>query len=147
MGSEAIMEKVRQLKKSLEEIERRLAAGELPRGALAEQVKQLKQTFADLENEVPSGDFPRALLEDFQSAVDHVRMTVWAILSASQTDSSELSATVIRTRMNRTEHMCRQIVQEIDSHDITIESQELKQLHATLRSTLSRIDRLYKSGF
>ena len=43
MGSEALMEKVRQLKKSLEEIERRLAAGELPRGALAEQVKQLKQ--------------------------------------------------------------------------------------------------------
>ncbi len=82
MGSEALMEKVRHLKKSLEEIERRLAAGELPRGALAEQVKQLKQAFADLENEVPSGDFPRALLEDFQSAVDHVRMTVWALLAA-----------------------------------------------------------------
>ncbi len=117
MGSEALMEKVRQLKKALEEIERRLAAGELPSSALAEQVKQLKQTFADLENEVPSGDFPRALLEDFQSAVDHVRMTVWAVLAAPQTDPSELSATVIRTRMNRTEDMCCQIAQDIDSHD------------------------------
>ena len=146
MGSEALMEKVRQLKKSLEEIERRLAAGELPRGALAEQVKQLKQTFADLENEVPSGDFPRALLEDFQTAVDHVRTTVWALLAAPQTDPSELSATVIRTRMNQTENMCRQIAQDIDSHNLTIESLELKQLHAILRSTLSRIDRLYKSG-
>ncbi len=146
MGSEALMEKVRQLKKSLEEIERRLAAGELPRGALAEQVKQLKQSFADLENEVPNGDFPRALLEDFQTAVDHVRMTVWALLAAPQTDPSELSATVIRTRMNRTENMCRQIAQDIDSHNLTIESLELKQFHAILRSTLSRIDRLYQSG-
>jgi predicted nucleic acid-binding Zn-ribbon protein len=146
MGSEALMEKVRQLKKSLEEIEKRLAAGELPRGALAEQVKQLKQTFADLENEVPNGDFPRALLEDFQSAVDHVRMTVWALLSAPETDPSELSATVIRARMNRTENMCRQIAEDIESHNLTIESLELKQLHAILRSTLSRIDRLYKSG-
>ena len=146
MPSEAVMEKVRQLKKSLEELERRLAAGELPSSALAEQVKQLKQTFADLENEVPNGDFPRALLEDFQNAVGHVRMTVWALLSAPQTDPSSLSATVIRARMNRTEDMCRQIAQDIDSHNITIESQELKQLHATLRSTLSRIDRLYKSG-
>ena len=95
---------------------------------------------------MPSGDFPRALLEDFQTAVDHVRMTVWALLAAPQTDPSELSATVIRTRMNRTEDMCRQIAQDIDSHDLSIESLELKQLHATLRSTLSRIDRLYKSG-
>ena len=48
MGSEAlIMEKVRQLKKTLEEIERRLAAGELPSGALAEQVKQLKRSAAE----------------------------------------------------------------------------------------------------
>jgi DNA repair ATPase RecN len=146
MGSEALMEKVRQLKKALEEIERRLAAGELPRGALAEQVKQLKQTFEDFQNELPKGEFPRALLEEFQTAVDHVRMTVWALLSAPQTDPSELSATVIRARMNRTEDMCRQIAQDIDSHDLSIESLELKQLHATLRSTLSRIDRLYKSG-
>ncbi len=146
MGSEALMEKVRQLKKALEEIERRLAAGELPSSALADQVKQLKQTFADLENEVPNGDFPPALLEDFQIAVDHVRMTVWALLSAPETDPSELSATVIRARMNRTEDMCRQIAQDIDSHNLTIESLELKQLHAILRSTLSRIDRLYKSG-
>ncbi len=73
-------------------------------------------------------------------------MTVWALLSTPQTDPSEISATVIRARMNRTEDMCRQIAQDIDSHDLTIESQELKQLHATLRSTLSRIDRLYKSG-
>lgn len=146
MGSEALMEKVRQLKKSLEEIERRLAAGELPRGALAEQVKQLKQTFEDFQNELPKGEFPRALLEEFQTAVDHVRMTVWALLSAPQTDPSELSATVIRARMNRTEDMCRQIAQDIDSHNLTIESLELKQLHAILRSTLSRIDRLYKSG-
>ncbi len=55
MGSEGLMEKVRQLKKALGEIERRLAAGELPRGALAEQVRQLKQTFEDFENELPKG--------------------------------------------------------------------------------------------
>lgn len=146
MGSEKLIEQVQKLKQAVEEIEQRLTAGKLPRAALGERVEQLKQTLEDFEKQLTAGELPQAVLEDFKMAVDHARTTVWTLLSTSQTDPYEITAAIIRLRLKRGVDMCRQIVLDIDSNDLTVESPELQQFHTSLKSTLARIDRLYKSG-
>jgi hypothetical protein len=85
------------------------------------------------------------VLEDFKSAIDHIRLTLWGVLQASGSGRYEAAATIIRFRMRRAEDICQQIVSNIDAQDITVESPELKQLHGTLTATVNRIGQLYRT--
>ena len=110
---------------------------------LVEQVQQLRNALGEIEKPLAGGDVPLAVLEDFKMAIDHTRMTLWAIFSTPQTDPYEATATIVRLRQKRTVEMCRQIILDINSSEITVESSELKPLHAALQDTLDRIERLY----
>ena len=79
-------------------------------------------------------------------AVDHTRMTVWALISSAQADQYEISASIVRFRIKRTVEMCRQIVMDIDTNEITIDSPELQEFFTALKGTVERIERLYKTG-
>lgn len=119
MSSEKLVEQVHQLKAALEEIEKRLSGG---------------------------SEVPVAVLEDFKMAVDHTRMTVWALLSAADTDEYEVASQVARFRLKRGVDMFRAVIADIDSNEVTIDSPELQQFFAILKDVVARIERLYKSG-
>ncbi|HXE75094.1 MAG TPA: hypothetical protein VNN18_05605 [Candidatus Xenobia bacterium] len=113
---------------------------------LLEQVHRLKAELEEVEARLRRNDIPIPVLEDFKSAIDHIRLTLWGILQASGSGRYEAAATIIRFRMRRVEDICRQIVSSIDAQEITVESPELKKLHETLNATVSRINQLYRSG-
>ena len=118
MSSEKLVEQVHQLKAALEEIEKKLVGG---------------------------GEVPVAVLEDFKMAVDHTRMTVWALLSA-ETDQYEITSQVARFRLKRGVDMFRAVIADIDTNEITVDFPELQQFYTILKDVLARIERLYKSG-
>lgn len=111
-----------------------------------EQVRKLKASLEELEKRLAGADVPLAVLEDFKMAVDHIRMTVWALLSAEKTDLYEAAASVARFRLKRTVEMSRSILLDINAGNLTIDMAELQQFHAFLKDTLERIDRLYRTG-
>lgn len=113
---------------------------------LVEQVRQLKTALEEIEKRLGGGDVPVAVLEDFKMAVDHTRMTVWALLSAADTDQYEIASQVARFRLKRGVDMFRAVIADIDTNEITVDSPELQQFFAVLKDVLARIERLYKSG-
>ena len=115
--------------------------------ALIRQVQKLKISLQEIEEQLTQGtEVPMAVLSDFKMAVDHTRMTVWAILSTRETDQFEVTAAVARFRLKRCEEMCQNIVSDINSNELTIDAPELQQFYRVAQETVARIDRLYKQG-
>ncbi len=113
---------------------------------LLEQVHRLKGELVEVESQLRENDIPLSVLEDFKAAIDHIRLTVWGILQASGSGRYEAAAALIRFRLRRADAICQQIVSDIDSQYITVESAELKTLRETLTGTVNRINQLYRKG-
>ncbi len=113
---------------------------------LLEQVKRLRTELEEVEYRLGRNDIPLPVLEDFKSAIDHIRLTLWGILQSSGPDRYEAAAAIVRFRLRRADDICKQIVADIDALEVTVDSPELKQLHETLGATVNRIHQLYKSG-
>jgi len=86
------------------------------------------------------------VLEDLKGAVDHLRTTLWAAMSAGSDDPDALNAKLVSLRLQRAAEICRQIRLDIDASEVAIDSPDLPKLSEALSLTASRVDRLYKSG-
>lgn len=112
---------------------------------LLEQVNNLKAELLEVESRLRA-DIAAPVLDDFKSAIDHVRLSLLAISHSSGEERFEAAAAIVRSRLERAGDICKQIVSNIEARDIPADSPELKQLHETLSATVSRIHQLYKSG-
>lgn len=113
---------------------------------LIEQVQELKQGLEAMQQRLSESEVPRAVLEDFKMTVDHIRLTVWGILSAEKADQYELATTIVRFRLKRTQDMCQQIILDIDASELTVDLPELPPFYKTLKEAHGRLERLYQSG-
>ena len=89
---------------------------------------------------------PVALLEDLKGAVDHLRTTLWAVISASADDADALASKLISLRLQRAAEICRQIRLDADAGELSIDCAELPKLREALHLTVTRVERLYRSG-
>ncbi len=113
---------------------------------IVEQVQQLKQALVEIEQRLSASEVPVAVLEDFKMAVDHTRMTVWALLSSNPSAQYEVSEQLARFRVKRANEMFKHIRSDIDTSELTIDSPELQEFYGALKETAERVERLYKSG-
>ncbi|MGH9787885.1 MAG: hypothetical protein ACRD4U_04170, partial [Candidatus Acidiferrales bacterium] len=111
-----------------------------------ELIRNLKAELEEAEARLQQTDVPVAVLDEFKSAVDHMRLTLLGISHSSGEDKYEAAAAILRSRMLHVVETCKQIVSDIDAREITVESAELKELHDTLSGTVLRIHQLYKTG-
>jgi len=89
---------------------------------------------------------PVALLEDLKGAVDHLRTTLWAVISANTDDPEALTSRLVSLRLQRAAEICRQIRLDADAGELTIDCSELPKLREALHLTVNRVERLFKSG-
>ena len=113
---------------------------------LVQQVTNLKDSLKDIEKQLAGGIVPLPVLEDFKAAVDHTRLTVWALMSSAKADPSELAALLVRFRLRRAADMCRQIRTDISGGEVTPATPELPLFHTAVRDLLDQISRLHKPG-
>ena len=114
---------------------------------LVEQVNELGLALQGIERELGSGQVPVTVLEDFRTAIDHTRMTLWAVITAA--DAGELSvitAAIVRCRLGRIVEMCRRSMADMDSGALTSKTPELPVFKAVLEQTLARIEQMEASG-
>lgn len=107
------------------------------------QVTELGLALQGIERELGSGQVPVSVLEDFRTAVDHTRMTLWAVITAA--DAGELSvitAAIVRYRLGRIIEMCQRFAADIDSGALTLDTPELPVFKAVLEQTLARIEEM-----
>ena len=75
---------------------------------LSDQVDKLMGTLETIEGRLAGGEVPREGLEDLKRAVDNIRHTVWALLSAAES-SDDYEVVIARFRLNRTAELCQQV--------------------------------------
>ncbi len=119
---------------------------------LAERLTEIKSALEDIERELEAGSIGRDGLEDFKAAVDHIRLSVWAMLTAAQSDDPDGPARidtkefVARFRLSRADQICREVLADIAAGLIRPGSPDLNGLHATLRETTEQVGRFIRSA-
>ncbi len=100
----------------------------------------------EIERELVAGGLAREGLEHFKMAVDHVRLSVWALLNAGQVDQasdpSETERVIARYRLNRVEGICQKVLMDIENGVIPSDSHELERFRSTVQDTIEQVDRL-----
>lgn len=113
---------------------------------LLEEVSKLRKALDDIESRLAAGNVPLPAVEDFKMAVDHIRITLWAMLTTPKEQEFEVSAVIAKFRLKRAEDICKQVSIDIDSNDLTIDSPELQQFYTVLKNLYGRLDRFLRSG-
>lgn len=110
---------------------------------LNERVARLKAALETIEREVVVGDASRETLEDFKLAIDHIRISVWAILTEQISGGHQ--AIVAKYRLTRIEEMCRHLLHDIDAGLIPAADPDLDAFRNVLENTAGRIARLIQT--
>jgi hypothetical protein len=105
--------------------------------SLPERVSEVKAVLEALEADLGEGSVPREGLEDFKMAVDHIRLSIWSILTASQ--SEDYKHIIARFRLSRAAEMCRHIVNDINDGIISGDLPELQSFYTAVHEALSHV--------
>ena len=80
---------------------------------------------------LPSG------MEDLKSAIDDVRLRLWAMISASS--ASDPDGVLLRFRLRRAQEICRSVLADLDSDDPGAHQRELTELRDAASRMVERI--------
>jgi hypothetical protein len=103
-------------------------------------VNRLKEWGDRLENlreRLEESETPRDVLEEFKRIIDNLRITLWAVLSLTE---SELAEGVAHFRMKRTEEMCRLVRDDVQKGRITGQNPDLGPFRVALKDALASIE-------
>ena len=100
----------------------------------------------EIDKRLQGAPLPMAVLEELKDAVDHLRTTLWAAMSANTDDPDVLASKLVNLRLQRAAEICRQIRLDVDANEVDISSAELPMLQEALHLTMNRVERLYRSG-
>jgi hypothetical protein len=110
---------------------------------LAEQVEELGLALQHVERELGSGEVPRGVLEDFRAAVDHTRMTLWAVIATARSEQQGVvDTTIARYRLTRTVQMMNLTLKDIAAGRINASTAELVPYRQAVEKTVERLGHL-----
>lgn len=105
--------------------------------SLTERLEQTTANLRELEQLVKSGDLDSRVLQEFRNAVDHIRATSWAVqqwigLRARSGDPYELLPTLSAERVRRGRTLLKDLLLDIQSGEVAIETPGLETLYAVV---------------
>lgn len=107
--------------------------------ALASQVNSIRLTLQAVEAQVGNGKIQKGALEDLKSAVDEIRLRIWAIMSAAAEGSDGMA--LQRFRLRRAIESCDSLNQEFEAGTISARHRECAILHAVLGKLSTNLDK------
>jgi hypothetical protein len=111
---------------------------------LAQHVAQLRQQLTTVDQQLAkSGDHAEGL-EDLKAAVDNLRTSVWAVLSASR--SANYPGFITRFRLRRTIDVLRQVLTDLEGSGGQTLHPEHSEMQILMKQLLERIGRLRGQG-
>ena len=106
---------------------------------MLDRMKKLKLSLEEIERQLQHVQIPHEALEDFKTAVDQTRMTVWGILSTPDTNLLKLMA---HFRIKHTIEMCKRIMVDV-AGGLALDPNQVQKFRATLEDTLSQLRKAY----
>ena len=103
----------------------------------------------DLEQLIRSGDFDGHLLRDFRGAVDNVRTTAWAVqqwipLREQGGDAYSVLPLLSAERVRRATQLAKDLLLDLETLEVGIETQGLRDLFEIVDSLHPRLASLLK---
>ncbi len=97
---------------------------------LASQVNSIRLTLQAVEAQVSNGKIQKGALDDLKSAVDEIRLRIWAIMSAAAEGNDGLA--LQRFRLRRAIEFCDTLNQEFQAGTMSGRHRECAILQAVL---------------
>jgi hypothetical protein len=119
---------------------------------LGQRLHDIKVELERVEKELGEGTMAPGDLQDFKLVVDHVRLSVWALISAGWSDeykdlgAPQTKQIIARFRLQRGEDICRAVVKDIEGGVIPASSSDLERFHSTLQATVEQTGRALGRG-
>lgn len=107
---------------------------------LAEQVAALRGQLTTVDAQLAKSGENAEGLEDLKAAVDNLRTSVWAVLSASR--SSNYPGFIARFRLRRGIDILRQVLGDLDSETGKVLHPEHSEMQILMKQLADRIGRL-----
>jgi DNA repair exonuclease SbcCD ATPase subunit len=106
---------------------------------LGQQIEQLRKQLSTVDAQLAKGTANEGL-EDLKGAVDNLRTSVWAVLSASRT--SNYPGFISRFRLRRSIDILRTIVADLDNDAERILHPEHSEMQILMQQINDRIGKL-----
>ncbi|MFQ5853106.1 MAG: hypothetical protein ACE5JU_21310 [Candidatus Binatia bacterium] len=111
---------------------------------LVRQVEELGHALRGIEPHLASSKIPWGVLADFRAAIDHIRITLWGVVTTANSEHHKaVASAIVRYRLRRIVDMCRSTILDIESGAVTADAAELPTLRVTLKDTLEHANQLY----
>lgn len=110
---------------------------------------QIKRTLDELNEEIAAGKFPSNILKDLKLSVNHLRLTLWAIIAyegKAAKDSRGVDVSfgpkLAEFRIKRLMQMLNNLRDGFEAGSVAPSHPELASLSSALESTVERIFKL-----
>jgi hypothetical protein len=111
---------------------------------LVAQVAQLRQQLTVVDQQLARSGEKAEGLEDLKAAVDNLRTSVWAVLSASR--SSNYPGFITRFRLRRTIDILKQVMSDLDADGGQVLHAEYSEIQILMSQLVDRIGRIRSQG-
>ena len=121
-----------------------------PNPEMTARLEKVSQELRDLEQTLKTaGTVEPRVLRQFRDAIDHVRLTAytvqqWLELQAKRGDPYSVLALLTTERMRRATQLAGDLSIDLDSTEVTFETEGLDKLFAAIRGLYERLARLFK---
>lgn len=118
------------------------------RSAAKDVLDELKQQLQEVERAMTSGELPRAVISDFKETLDRVRGNGWTLLqlNSEPTEGKRLCVNdvLVRARLRRAAGLIRDVLSDLDASFVTLETEALDDFRAALKEALDKISRRWQ---
>jgi hypothetical protein len=97
----------------------------------------IRATVQSIESRLQRGDLPPDGLADLKSAIDDVRLRVWAALSV--TSAADVESVLLRFRLRRATEICANVLRDLEAETLGQNQRELMELRGTAQQLVERI--------
>lgn len=116
---------------------------------LLERLERSKKDLEELDEAIRGGDIDPRVLREFRDAVDHIRLTAWAVQQwiekqAQKGDVYSVLPLLAAERLRRATQLNHNLTGDLDASEITIETEGLEQLQKSVEGLHNRLAPLFK---
>jgi hypothetical protein len=112
----------------------------MPHPSFAEQVARFNGVLQEIEARVASGEVGREAVADFKSTVDDLRLRLWSLLGSGS--ANDYRAFQERFRLRRAKEICRGLEDDLQGGALSPRHEELGPLGRAAGSLANRIESL-----
>jgi len=112
---------------------------------LGQRLFEVKTALEELEKELGEGSMAPDDLEEFKGAVDYIRLSVWALMTAGWSDeyqgldSSRAKQVMARFRVQQATTLVRSALGDLEAGTLPLDADELGQFRAAIGAVANRL--------